>query len=123
LCTQQRCCVAVGNSAERRPRAQRPVAGHQLGLAQPAVAQIAQHRRPRVLTLAITVLDREQLLAAVLTDAYHHQQTDLGVLAQPHGDVHTIDEQVRVTVKAQLPLSKRGALGLPDLGQPRNQAR
>ena len=51
----------------------------------PAVAQIAEHRCPRVLALAVAVLDREQLLLAVLPDTDHDQQAELGILAEPDG--------------------------------------
>ena len=109
--------------AQRGPRAERAVAGHELRLVQPAVAQIAEHRRPRVLALAVAVLDREQLLLAVLADADHDQQAQLGILAEPDADVDAVDEQVGVAVEPQLPGAERGVLGLPLLGQPLDRAR
>ena len=109
--------------AQRGPRAERAVAGHELRLVQPAVAQIAEHGRPRVLALAVAVLDREQLLLAVLADADHHQQAQLRILAEADADVHAVDEQVGVAVKPQLPGAERGVLGLPLLGQPLDRAR
>jgi hypothetical protein len=84
------------HGAQRGPRAQRSVAGHQLGLAEPAVAQIAQHRRPRVFALAVAVLDGEQLLVPVFADADHDQHAHLGVLAEAHSHVDTVDEQVMI---------------------------
>jgi hypothetical protein len=104
------------------PRAQRAIARHELRLIQPAVAQITEHHRPRVLALAVAVLDRQQLLLAILTDADHHQQAQLGILAEAHADVDAVDEQVRVAVKPQLAGTERGVLGLPLLGQPLDRA-
>ena len=108
--------------AQRGPRAERAVAGHELRLVHPAVAQIAEHGRPRVLALAVAVLDREQLLLPVLANADHHQQAQLGILAEPDADVHAVDEQVGVAMEPQLPRAERGVLGLPLLGQPLDRA-
>ena len=108
-------------SAAHAPSAPSPVTS--FGSFMPAVAQVAEHGRPGVLALAVAVLDREQLLLAVLTDADHDQQAQLGILAEPHADVHAVDEQVRVAVEPQLPRAERGVLGLPLLGQPLDRAR
>jgi hypothetical protein len=75
------------HAAQRRPRAQRAVASYELRLVHPAVAEIAEHRAPGILALAVALLDREQLLAAVLTDTDHDQQAQLGVLTEPDGHV------------------------------------
>src|SRR5438067_1546276 len=97
--------------AQRGPGAQRAVAGHQLRLTHPAIAEIAEHSCPRVLGLAVAVLDRQQLLLAIFPDPDHDQQAQLRVLAEPDADVHTVHEQIRVTVKPQLSRAKRGVLG------------
>ena len=110
------------HAAQRRPRSERPVTGHELWLVHPAVAQIAEYRRPRVLGLAVAVLDREQLLLPGLADADHHQQAQLEILAEPDADVDAVDEQVGVTVEPQLPGPERGVLCLPGLGQPLDRA-
>jgi hypothetical protein len=46
-----------------------------------------KHARPGLGALAVAVFDRQQLLAPVLTDADHDQQTHLRVLTQAHLDV------------------------------------
>jgi hypothetical protein len=98
------------HAPECGPRAERAVAGHELRLVHATVAEIAEHRRPGVFALAVAVLDREQLLAAVLTDADHDQQAQPRVLAETDGHVDAVDEQVGVAVKPQLPLGERGVL-------------
>ena len=108
---------------QRGPRAERAVTGHELRLVHATVAQIAEHGRPRVLALAVAVLDREQLLAAVLADADHDQQAQPRVLAEADTDVHAVDEQVGIPVESQLPGPERGVLGLPLLGQPLDRTR
>jgi hypothetical protein len=111
------------HGAKGRPRTERAITGHELRLVHPPVAQIAEHGAPGVLGLAITVLDRQQLLLAVLADTNHDQQAQLGILAEADADVDAIDEQVRVAVKPQLTRAERGVLGLPLLGQPLDRAR
>jgi len=90
--------------AQGGPRPERAVAGHQPRLAQPAVAEVAQDRRPGVGALAVAVLDSEQLLDAVLAHPDDDEQAQPVVLAQAHRDVHPVNEQVGVAVKRRLRL-------------------
>jgi hypothetical protein len=85
--------------------------------------EVAHHRRPRVGALAVAVIDREQLLGAVLPDADDHEQAQHVVLAEPDADVDAIDEPVGIAVEAQPTAAKRLVLGLPSLGQPLDRAR
>jgi hypothetical protein len=109
--------------AERRPRAERAVADHELGLVQSSVLEIAHDRGPGLGALAVAVLDRQQLLHAVLADPDHAQQTEPVVLAQPDRDVDAVDEQVRVAMKPQRALPKARVLGLPVRAQPADRRR
>jgi hypothetical protein len=108
---------------ERRPRTQRAVAADELGLVETAIAQVAQDDRPGLGALAVAVLDREQLLDAVLADADDDQQAQLVVLAEAHLDMHAVDEQVRVARELQAALLERGVVSLPGLGETLDRAR
>ena len=88
--------------AQGRPDPERAVAGDEPGrLREAAPLQVAQHARPRLGRLAVAVLDREQLLGALLADADHDQQAELGIVAQAHGHVDAVDPQVAVALKVE----------------------
>ena len=116
---QQRCSPGVRvDVTERGPRAERAVTDHELGLVEPAALQIAEHARPALGALAVAVLDREQLLLAVLAHADHDQQTHLRILTEAHGDMDAVHEQVGVAGEAQVPLAEPLVVLLPLLAHP-----
>src|SRR4051812_43191445 len=108
---------------ERRPRTQRAVADHELGFVEPAVLEIAHDRGPGLGALAVAVLDREQLLDAVLAHTDHDQQAQPIVLAEPDRDMDAVDEQLRVAMKPEAALPEARVLGLPLLAQPADRRR
>ena len=103
---------------QRGPRSESTVADDELRFVQAAALEIAEHARPALGRLAVPVLDREQLLAPVLTDADHDQQTHLWVLTEPDLDVDPVHEQIGVAVEAQQPLTESSVVSLPLLAQP-----
>jgi hypothetical protein len=109
--------------AQRRPRAQRTVADHELGLVGAAVFQIAHHGRPRLGAFAVAVLDSQQLLGVVFADADHDQQAQAVVLTEPNRDMDTVDEPVRVAVEAQRAGAQAFVFGLSVLAQPADRRR
>src|SRR3954451_9079939 len=113
--------------AQRRPRAERAVADHQPGFVQPALLEIAHDRSPGLGALAVAVLDRQELLDAVLAHTDHDEQAEPVVLAEPDRDMDAVNEQVRVAMKPQRAGPEAFVLGLPVLAQPayrrRRQAR
>jgi putative transposase len=52
------------------------LAADELGRVHPAIAEVAHHDGPGLGALAVAVLDRQQFLDAVLSDADHDQQAD-----------------------------------------------
>jgi hypothetical protein len=109
--------------AQRRPGPERAVTDDELRTVQPAALEITQHARPGVGGLAVAVLDRQELLGAVLANADHDQQAQPVVLAQADRHVHAIDEQVRVPAEGQQPLAEPLVVGLPLLAQPADRRR
>ena len=104
--------------SERGPCPERAITDDELRLVQPTTLEIAKHAGPALGRLAVAILDREELLDAVLPDTDHDQQTHLGILAETHLDVDPVHEQVRVAAEREQPLTEPVVVSLPLLAQP-----
>ena len=111
------------NVAQRGPRAQGAVTDDQLGLVQATALDVTEHAGPDSVALAVAVLDRQQLLLAVLADADHDQQTHLRVLTETDGDVDPVHEQVGIAGERQQPLAEPVVMLLPLLAHPADRRR
>jgi hypothetical protein len=111
--------VDVAQCGPRAPRRSR----RRRAWARFAALEGAEHAGPALGRLAVAVLDREQLLGAVLADADHDQQAKLRVLAEADLDVDPVHEQVRVAAEAEQPPAEPLVVLLPLLAQPADRRR
>ena len=84
--------------------------------------EISQHRLPALRTLAVAVLDCDQLLLPVRTRSDEHEGAEPLIL-QAHVKVHPVRPHIDVIAILQAALAKLPVLLLPDPGQPRDICR
>jgi len=110
----------AGKRSAARPRARARRHGHELRL---FIRGRGDCGTPRsmVFALAVAVLDRQQLLAAVLTTPITTSRHSFG-LAEADADVSRRRRIGRHSVKPQLPGSDAACSTLPGLRQPRDRA-
>ena len=81
-----------------------------------------QQLLPRLLALAVAVLDGDRLLLTVGRRAHHHQDA-LAVLLEPDGEVDAVDPDVDVLLVRQVAPAPPLALGFQDLLEPHHGRR